>query len=89
MSLCRYAARRLVLNRYQFGLRDMATWGSISIRRFFLRSCHFSTKPVASGLSQHEGEVKKFQADTSKLLDIVAKSLYSDKEVRATNLPRP
>ncbi len=27
------------------------------------------------------GEVKRFEADTKKLLDIVAKSLYSDKEV--------
>eukprot|EP00108_Taenia_solium_P009086 TsM_000852500 transcript=TsM_000852500 gene=TsM_000852500 len=81
MSLCRYAARRLVRNRCQFVLRHIATLRSIPTRSFLLRPCYFSTESVSTSLSQHEGKVKKFQADTSKLLDIVAKSLYSDKEI--------
>ncbi|KAL5112752.1 Heat shock protein 75 kDa mitochondrial [Taenia crassiceps] len=81
MSLCLYAARRLVLNRYRFCLSDMAIRRSIFTQSFLLRARFFSTEPVATSLPQHEGKVKKFQADTSRLLNIVAKSLYSDREI--------
>nr|CDS16248.1 heat shock protein 75 kDa mitochondrial [Echinococcus granulosus] len=80
-SLCRWAARRPVLDRHQFVLRYVATRRPIHIQSVSLRSRYFSTASAFPGLSQHEGKVKKFQADTSKLLDIVAKSLYSDKEI--------
>lgn len=52
---------------------------------------HEVSKPVAEKLESTEtviGESTQleFQAETRKLLDIVAKSLYTDKEVRISSL---
>ena len=47
------------------------------VRSLRISSVHFSATEQTPEATKHE-----FQAETRKLLDIVAKSLYSDKEVK-------
>ncbi|VDM30685.1 unnamed protein product [Hydatigera taeniaeformis] len=77
MSLTRYAVRRLILNWHNIALRHVSTRS----RSHILRPYYFSTKSATTVSLQPEGKIKKFQADTSKLLGIVARSLYSDREI--------
>ena len=49
------------------------------VRSLRISSVHLSATEQNSEATKHE-----FQAETRKLLDIVAKSLYSDKEVKIT-----
>ncbi|VUZ53090.1 unnamed protein product [Hymenolepis diminuta] len=79
LSLARAASRGLISNHRYFIIRCAA---ASQKTQFFQPSVIFPRFfALETASSKPEGKVKRFEADTHKLLDIVAKSLYSDKEV--------
>lgn len=84
MSLARVAAKRL-LSVYRLQ-RTLVTCPGITTLSFRQPHClRFCSSEATTAVNKETGKgpqlEKNFQADTKKLLDIVAKSLYSDKEV--------
>lgn len=79
MSFLRIASRRLLLNPSSLVHRAVLV---TSQRRVLFSTQIHQLHRSFSNSTQTGTQVKKFEADTQKLLDIVAKSLYSDKEAR-------
>lgn len=81
LTLARAATRSFTSNHRQLIIRCAATHRNQLIQSSLSSQKYISTKSAAPSVAQPEGKVKRFEADTHKLLEIVAKSLYSDKEV--------
>ncbi|VDO09986.1 unnamed protein product, partial [Rodentolepis nana] len=78
LSIARAVSRRLLANQSYIVIRCASTPRRTYFSQPSTLSRFFASEAASS---KPDLKVKRFEADTHKLLDIVAKSLYSDKEV--------